>query len=84
MIFSSSVFILAFLPVSLLLYYISPGRMLKNSILLLLSLAFYAWGDPTNLELLVGSIIVNWLLTQLMARADTPPNARSSLLLSFA
>ena len=44
MVFSSIVFLFTFLPISLLIYYISPKK-LKNAILLLTSLVFYAWGE---------------------------------------
>lgn len=43
--FGSIVFLLRFLPIFLILYYLVPGRM-KNVILLLGSLCFYAWGEP--------------------------------------
>ena len=45
MIFSSIFFIFVFLPAALLLYYVVPFR-LKNLVLLLVSLVFYAWGEP--------------------------------------
>lgn len=45
MLFDSVVFLFSFLPAVLLLYYLLPG-MLKNAVLLLASLVFYAWGEP--------------------------------------
>ena len=45
MVFSSFVFLLAFLPIVLLLYYLCPAR-LRNLVLLVFSLVFYAWGEP--------------------------------------
>ena len=50
MLFTSSVFLFLFLPLFLLFYYISPGSV-KNFIILLGSLFFYAWGE--NLFVLV-------------------------------
>ena len=64
MIFSSAEFIFLFLPGTLLLYY-SPlfrGRRARNVLLLLVSLLFYAWGEPVRVLLLLGSIVFNWLL----------------------
>ena len=64
MIFSSAEFIFLFLPGTLLLYY-SPlfrGRRARNVLLLLVSLFFYAWGEPVRVLLLLGSIAFNWLL----------------------
>ena len=43
MVFSSSIFIFGFLPILLLFYFLSPKK-LKNYILLLFSLIFYAFG----------------------------------------
>ncbi|WP_078555880.1 MBOAT family O-acyltransferase [Bacillus alkalicellulosilyticus] len=59
MVFSSVVFIFLFLPVVLLLYYISPVK-LRNLILLLCSIFFYAWGEPKYVILMIISITVNY------------------------
>ena len=45
MLFSSNVFLFAFLPAVLLTYYLCP-RPLRNPVLLLFSLFFYGWGEP--------------------------------------
>ena len=60
MLFSSHVFLFAFLPVVLLLYYISP-RKLRNPVLLFVSLFFYGWGEPAYLLLMVATIVLNFL-----------------------
>lgn len=60
MLFSSHVFLFAFLPLVLLLYYISP-RKLRNPVLLLVSLFFYGWGEPVYLLLMVFTIVLNYL-----------------------
>lgn len=54
-----------FLPIVLLLYYISP-RILKNSILLIASLIFYAWGEPIYVFLMIGTIILDYILAILI------------------
>lgn len=59
MVFSSLEFIFRFLPVFLILYYIVPNK-LKNMILLLGSLFFYAWGDFKYLILILVSIVINY------------------------
>ena len=46
MVFSSLVFLFAYLPIAIAIYYLTP-RKKRNLTLLLLSLAFYAWGEPT-------------------------------------
>ena len=54
-----------FLPITLLLYYVSP-RILKNSILLIASLIFYAWGEPIYVFLMIGTILIDYLLAILI------------------
>ena len=60
MLFSSNEFLFAFLPMVLLLYYLAP-RKLHNSVLLLLSLLFYGWGEPVYLILMMATIVLNFL-----------------------
>lgn len=60
MIFSSIFFLFVFLPITLFLYYIVPWK-LKNFMLLLCSLIFYAWGEPVYVFLMLFSIIFNYL-----------------------
>ena len=59
MVFSSFTFIFTFLPITLILYYISPRRV-KNMILLISSLVFYAWGELIYIGLMVLSILFNY------------------------
>lgn len=59
MLFSSTVFLFLFLPLVLVLYFISPNK-LKNYVLLLASLFFYAWGEPKFLVIMLLSIIMNY------------------------
>lgn len=60
MIFSSLTFLFAFLPVVFILYFLVNDK-LKNSVLLLMSLFFYAWGEPRYIFLMLGSIAVNYM-----------------------
>ncbi len=60
MLFSSNVFLFAYLPAVLLLYYISP-RPFRNFVLLITSLFFYGWGEPVYLLLMVATILLNYL-----------------------
>lgn len=61
MVFSSITFLFAFLPTVLLAYYISP-RAIKNLILLVFSLFFYAWGEPKYIILMVLSIVIGYAM----------------------
>lgn len=60
MVFSSIIFLYAFLPITLLIYFSVPQKY-RNHVLLLASLLFYAWGELGYVLLMVLSIIVNWL-----------------------
>lgn len=61
MVFSSIFFIFSFLPVTIVAYYLAPKRM-RNGILLLASLFFYAWGEPIYLFLMLYSILFNYIM----------------------
>ena len=53
MLFSSLSFLYFFLPTIVILNFISPSVRWKNAVLLLGSLLFYSWGDPTSAALLL-------------------------------
>lgn len=59
MVFSTIIFLCAFLPITIIGYYLMPGRG-KNIFLLLCSLLFYAWGEPVYVFVMLGSIICNY------------------------
>lgn len=48
-----------YLPIVLLLYYLSP-RFLRNTVLLITSLFFYGWGEPIYLILMIATILINY------------------------
>ena len=55
MVFSSLIFLFLFLPACLILYFLAPGLKVKNIVLLVFSLVFYAWGEPFYVLLLIAS-----------------------------
>ena len=63
MVFSSSVFLIVFLPITLLAYFIVPARFVKarNSVLLAASLVFYGWGEPKYILIMIFSIVFNYV-----------------------
>jgi len=67
MVFSSIIFMFTFLPLSLLLYYIMP-RKFKNLILLMISLVFYAWGEPVYVLLMIFTIIFDYIMALIIDR----------------
>ena len=60
MVFSSLIFLYAFLPLSLLCYALCPTLRAKNLSLLVFSLIFYAWGEPKYVLLLMLMAAVDW------------------------
>ena len=65
MVFASPIFLFLFMPLTLLLYWIAPKKV-KNALLLVMSLLFYAWGEPVYVLLMLFSIAANFLLAQAM------------------
>lgn len=59
MLFSGIPFLFYFLPVVLVGYFLMP-RKLKNAFLLLVSLLFYAWGEPRYVFLMVITVLMFW------------------------
>lgn len=60
MVFSSIPFLFRFLPIFMLCYFLVPGR-IKNMVLLLGSLIFYAWGEPIYILLMLFSIVSDYI-----------------------
>jgi len=60
MVFSSLFFLTIFLPVTVSLYYILPGKA-KNFLLLAVSLIFYAWGEPSHIVVMVITTGYIWI-----------------------
>lgn len=59
MVFSSLLFIFLFMPLTILLYYISP-KPWRNLILLIASLIFYAWGEPVYIGIMIFSTVFDY------------------------
>ena len=62
MVFSSAIFLFAFFPFYLLAVSCVRNIRVSNAILLVMSLLFYAWGEPVYLLLMLASMGVNYLL----------------------
>ncbi len=61
MVFSSLVFLFLFFPLVLFLYFYSKNIKVKNLVLFIFSLLFYAWGEPIYILLMLFSIFVNYI-----------------------
>lgn len=82
MLFNSYVFIGLFLPLALAGFFASArfGRRTAGAWLVLASLVFYAWWNPAFLPLLLVSILVNYGMSELVARAAARERLQSVLL----
>lgn len=85
MVFSSTVFLFLFLPLTLIGYYnpVFKGRRFKNIFLLLASLLFYAWGEPVFVLVMIASIIVNWFIALKIDKHTENKKKRIYLILSI-
>lgn len=69
MVFSSVLFIVYFLPAFLLIYYLTPSQ-LKNAVILVGSAFFYMWGAPKFVGVILGSILLDYVLAQVIHNAE--------------
>ena len=69
MLFSSIPFLYYFLPLVMLCYFLAP-KGLKNTVLLVFSLAFYAWGEPKCVFLMLATIAAFYLCGLAIGRAE--------------
>jgi len=71
MIFSSTTFLFLFFPLTIIAYYITGNkcRKYKNTILLLASLFFYAWGEPFFVLIMLASIAINYIMVLIMSHS---------------
>ena len=79
MVFSSLIFLFAFLPAVLILYYFAP-RAWKNAVLFAVSLFFYGWGEPVYILLMMASITSSYLFGFGIARNRERNPARAKLM----
>jgi alginate O-acetyltransferase complex protein AlgI len=68
MVFSSSLFLLYFLPVFLILYFIIPAK-LKNVFALFASILFYAWGAPDFIFIVLITIVIDFYIVAWLSRS---------------
>ncbi len=66
MVFSSLVFLCIFLPTVFLIYTIVPSLKFRNGLLIIASLAFYAYGEPVYVLLMIFSSLINYVCARLV------------------
>lgn len=75
MLFSGIPFLYYFLPAVVGLYFLTPAR-LKNAFLLLVSLVFYAWGEPRYVLLMIASILLFYAYGLAIEKSGTQMHKR--------
>lgn len=80
MVFSDSVFLFIFLPLTLAVYYAVPFAF-KNAVLFLTGLLFYAWGEPVYVLIMLLSTAIDYCAGRIMDRFDDKPAVRKATLL---
>ena len=83
MVFSSLNFIYIFLPICLGLYFLMRGMKAKNIILLIMSLLFYAWGEPVWVILLIFSTVVDYTNGLIIEKHRNQWQAKAALVASL-
>ena len=84
MVFSSMIFLCAFLPITFLIYSITPKK-LRNIWLLGASLFFYAWGEPRYIWIMVFSTVFDYINGRMIDKFKYgyPKLAKAVLILSI-
>lgn len=81
--FSSLPFLYFFLPVCLLLHYLSKNMAYRNTVLVLFSLIFYAWGEPIMILLLTFTALFDYMNGRLIEKFRGTGKAKAVLVLSI-
>jgi alginate O-acetyltransferase complex protein AlgI len=81
MLFSSIPFLYYFLPIFLLVYWLTPAKG-RNGTLLLASLLFYAWGEPKYVILMLLTIFCAWIFGRILSVCHDKGKARPVLFLA--
>ncbi len=69
MVFSSLTFLFIFFPITLIVYFLTSSRKLRNIVLFISSLIFYAWGEPIYVVLMVFTTLNNYYFSLFIQKA---------------
>lgn len=81
MVFSSLLFVYAFLPLCLIAYGVARNIKAKNIVLLIFSLIFYTWGEPVYVLLLLSMTFCDWLFALGIEKSGDSGKKRKILLI---
>ncbi len=84
MVFASLVFLCVFFSLHMLVYALAKDIETKNTVLILFSLVFYAWGEPFYIVILLLMAWADWFLSQHIQRHRGTPKAKAFLFLACA
>ncbi len=85
MVFSSLIFLFAYLTVTLALYYIIPNIKWRNVVLFVVSILFYGWGEPLYIIIMLISILDAYIFGFLIEKhKDDRKRARMFMVLSIS
>ena len=85
MVFSSIIFLCVFMPIVFITYFLCPAG-LRNILLLVASLVFYAWGEPVYILVMLFSTFFNYLsgrLVYIFKNRLMPKQAKTVLVISI-
>ena len=83
MVFSNLFFMYAFLPLCMLLYFVSKNIHWKNAVLIVFSLIFYAWGEPVCIVVMLISVMANYFCGLLIDKFRDTKYAKLGVILSL-
>lgn len=82
MVFSSNAFLFFFLPAVVLLYWlVHKNRAAANAVLTVMSLLFYAWGEPKFVLVMLLSIVLNWLIALAIEKYSGQAKVKKALMI---
>lgn len=84
MIFADLFFIYIFLPLNIILYYLSKSNAYRNFVLVGFSLFFYAWGEPVMVLLMIFTATMNCVLGIIIEDSKSKSAKQVALIMSIA
>ena len=82
-VFSNLLFMFAFLPANIILYFLARNFKVKNIILIIFSLVFYSWGEPVCVALLIFSSFIGYIFAMQIHKSETEQQKKMYLIISL-
>jgi len=82
MLFSSLFFLYIFIPILIILYFVIKNDAYRRAVLLLFSLAFYAWGEPIYIFLLLGIVFIDYIFGFIIGSRKSKSAAKAWLVVA--